>query len=148
MELSFRMSKGGGKFVFAQNARVYHYHPASLGQYLRIKFFRGYWRVLVYRKHRKKVLSDSYTSQTVKLQIGMFYLAVAAGFGALAVPLLTRLFALLLALLLLTTLRFFLFALPRDPLVAAASIGIQLLRTAAFCAGLAYGTVKSAMGRI
>ena len=59
-ELSYRISKAGYKLVFNQKAYVYHPHPSSLKKYLKQKFYRAYWRVLMYEKHPDKVMKDSY----------------------------------------------------------------------------------------
>lgn len=58
-ELSYRMSKLGFKMVFNPNAIVFHLdHPASVKRYARLKFWRGYWRTVVYKKFpdRKSVV--------------------------------------------------------------------------------------------
>lgn len=156
-DLSFRISSAGHKFVFNEKANVYHYHPTSFLKYLRVKFFRGYWRVLVYRKHKDKVMADSYTSQTIKLQMGMCYLLGLSLFGFFAGYLVGFNFIQELGyyltifssiVLFATTLRFFLYALGKDVVVAFASIPIQLLRTFAFCKGFVYGVLKAASGRL
>ncbi|MCF6147618.1 MAG: glycosyltransferase [Candidatus Kuenenia sp.] len=69
-ELSYRMSKMGYKMVFNPNAIVFHLdHPDSVKRYARLKFWRGYWRAVVYKKFPDKMLKDTYTPQTLKLQI-------------------------------------------------------------------------------
>ncbi|MBM4055978.1 MAG: glycosyltransferase [Planctomycetes bacterium] len=69
-ELSYRMSKMGYKMVFNPNAIVVHLgHPDSIKRYTRLKFWRGYWRMVVYKKFPDKMLKDTYTPQTLKLQI-------------------------------------------------------------------------------
>lgn len=77
-ELSFRMSQRGHGLVFAPSAVVYHTHPDSLGKYLRQKYWRAYWRVLLYKKHPEKAIKDSYTPQTLKLQIALFYVLLVS----------------------------------------------------------------------
>jgi hypothetical protein len=52
------------------NAMVYHLnHPDSIMRYARLKFRRGYWRMAVYKRYPNKMLKDSYTPQTLKIQI-------------------------------------------------------------------------------
>ena len=69
-DLSYRMSLNGYKMVFNPNAVVWHLgHPDSLIKYMRLKFSRGYWRMVVYQKYTSKIINDSYTPQTLKLQI-------------------------------------------------------------------------------
>lgn len=74
-ELSYRMSTRGFKMVFNPNAIVFHLdHPASVKRYARLKFWRGYWRTVVYKKFPGKMLKDTYTPQTLKLQILFLFL--------------------------------------------------------------------------
>lgn len=66
-ELSYRIAKAGYKLVFNPKAYVYHPHPDSLKKYLKQKFYRAYWRVLMYKKHPDKMMKDSYTGIEVPL---------------------------------------------------------------------------------
>lgn len=76
-ELSYKMSQAGYKMVFNPNAVVYHLnHPDSIKRYVRLKFWRGYWRMVVYKKYPNKMLKDSYTPQTLKLQIMFLFLSL------------------------------------------------------------------------
>lgn len=69
-ELSYRMANEGFMMVFAPQAVVYHLgHPDSLLRYARLKFSRGYWRMVVYKKFPEKMLKDTYTPKTLKIQI-------------------------------------------------------------------------------
>jgi len=60
-ELSFRISKAGYKMVFQSKAYVYHRHPDTLWKFLKQQFWRGYWRVLLYKKHTDKMFRHAYT---------------------------------------------------------------------------------------
>ena len=66
-ELSFRLEKIG-KMVFQPNAFVYHFHPDTLFKFLRQKFWRGYWRVSLYKKHRHRLFKHSYTPRTLFIE--------------------------------------------------------------------------------
>jgi cellulose synthase/poly-beta-1,6-N-acetylglucosamine synthase-like glycosyltransferase len=69
-ELSYRMSRLGFKMVFNPDAIVYHLnHPDSIRRYARLKFWRGYWRMVVYKRFPEKMVKDTYTPQTLKLQV-------------------------------------------------------------------------------
>ncbi len=77
-ELSYRMSSQGHKMVFNPNAIVYHLgHSESLKKYAVLKFWRGYWRMVVYKRFPDKMIKDSYTPQTLKLQILFLFLSAA-----------------------------------------------------------------------
>lgn len=76
-EFSYRLSKKGHRLVFAPLAIVYHTHPETLLRYLRVKFFRAYWRTRMYLKHPEKSVRDSYTPHLLKLNFfigGLFLL--------------------------------------------------------------------------
>ena len=75
-ELSYRIAKHGYKLLFAPRAWVYHEHPDTLKKYLKQKFYRAYWRVLMYSRHPDKMKGDSYTGLEVHgsvLFAGLFY---------------------------------------------------------------------------
>jgi len=82
-DLSYRLSSNGHKILFNPRAIVYHQHPRTLRRYLKVKFSRAYWRACVYRRYPGKAVTDSYTPQTLKLQIALVGLI---GSGALAAP--------------------------------------------------------------
>ncbi len=68
-EYSYKLHKNGHKMLFRPEAFVYHQHPINLRHYIKVKFYRGYWRIRLYRKHPEKAVKDSYTPQTMKFQI-------------------------------------------------------------------------------
>lgn len=80
VEFSYRMDAAGHKMVFNLAAIVYHRHPATLQAYLKTKFGRAYWRMVVYRAFPHKMQSDTYTPQTLKFQIllALILMGVAA----------------------------------------------------------------------
>ncbi len=69
-ELSYKISLKGYSLVFNPNAVVWHSgYPDSPIKYMRLKFWRGYWRMVVYQKYASKMIKDSYTPQSLKFQI-------------------------------------------------------------------------------
>ncbi|HUS17333.1 MAG TPA: glycosyltransferase [Chloroflexia bacterium] len=136
-ELSYRLAEGGARLVFAPDAIVYHTHPPTLARYLRVKFARGYWKLVVYRMYRGRALRDSYTPQLLKVQ-GLGALGVAAlAPCALAWPPLRRPWALGLAALMASTAPFTAFAARRDLALAWVAPACVLLRGLAIGAGTA-----------
>jgi glycosyltransferase involved in cell wall biosynthesis len=67
-DFSFRLANQGLRLVFNPEAIVYHKHPPTLGHYLRQKYWRAYWRNLIYRRHISKMWKDSYTPNALKIQ--------------------------------------------------------------------------------
>ena len=55
--------------VFNPQAFVYHKHSNTLKEYLRVKYWRAYWRIPAYKKNPQKMIKDSYTPQLLKVQI-------------------------------------------------------------------------------
>ncbi len=76
LELSYRLASLGHRIIFAPRGLVYHRHPATIWNYLKKKFSRGYWRTLVFKRYPDKIARDSYTPQLLKLQI--FLVGVSA----------------------------------------------------------------------
>ncbi len=74
-ELSYRLAEKGNILIFNPRAIVYHTHPATLWNYLRVKFFRAYWRMRMYLKFPGKIIKDSYTPQSLKLGIILGFLS-------------------------------------------------------------------------
>ena len=70
-EFSFRLAEAGHRLVFVPDAQVFHIHDRTLGEYVRRKFWIGYWKVRVMREHPGKLVRDSHTPQVLKLQIGL-----------------------------------------------------------------------------
>jgi len=70
-DFSYRLEKKGIKFLFNQKAICYHLHPESLFKYFKVKFYRGFWRVPLYKNHKDKILNDSYTPFSLKFQISL-----------------------------------------------------------------------------
>jgi glycosyltransferase involved in cell wall biosynthesis len=77
-ELSFRLAESGCKMIFNPEARVYHRHVSSVRAYFRKKFKIAFWKVLVVKNHPRKIIRDSHTPQTLKLQIIFLYLTLLA----------------------------------------------------------------------
>ena len=69
IELSYRISSKGYKMVFIPEAVVYHTHPNTFYDYLKKKYKFAYWRMLALKKNPQKVVNDSHTPQTMKIQL-------------------------------------------------------------------------------
>ncbi len=143
-ELSYRLSREGRKMVFNPAAVVRHLnHPDSLARYCRIKFWRGYWRMAVYRMHPGKMMKDSYTPQTMKLQVLFLFLAAGWLPGALLWPArFGAFFAAALALFFLSALPFVLLAFRKDPLVGALSPIFLSARASSLGLGFFWGLLS------
>ncbi len=72
VELAYRIHRGGGRMVFVPEVRVLHPHPQRWRDYARTKFWRGVWRMRVYRLYPEKARADSWTPQGLKVQIAAF----------------------------------------------------------------------------
>jgi cellulose synthase/poly-beta-1,6-N-acetylglucosamine synthase-like glycosyltransferase len=156
-ELSYRMEKKKLKLVFNEKAIVYHLHPESFLKYLKTKFYRGYWRIPLYKKHKEKIIKDSYTPQTLKFQIVLMYAIITAlilkkineliqfnsmieaSFNAFIDTLILLSFTLFLV----TMLPFITRTAKKDFLVSIVSPLVIFFRTFAFCTGLIAGSLKA-----
>ncbi len=59
-DLAYRVIEHGYKLVFTREAKVAHYHPTKLWQYLTDQFWHGYWRIKLYRGHPRMMRGDVY----------------------------------------------------------------------------------------
>jgi len=143
VDLSYRLSRRGYKLVFVPEAVVYHRHVGTLGGYLRRKFYVGFWRVLMYRKSPEKMIADSHTPQSLKLQCILATVSIAL---LLAFPLLPRLaiwgLSASLVLFLLSSLPFLARCFKKDPQVGLVALPLLLVRAFALTAGFLAGIVR------
>lgn len=139
VDLSYKIARIGYKMVFNPEAIIFHYHPAGMKKYLLTKFFRAYWRMLVYRRFPEKILSDSYTPQTMKLQI----LTLALLFLSLLGIVFSRVFVPISGYIGLafvgSTLPFLIRTLKRDPSLIGFTCFALILRSLAFGFGIIGG---------
>jgi len=135
-DLSYRLAKQSYKMVFNPRAIVYHHHPPTLTKYLRTKLCRAYWRMVVYRRFPDKMVKDSYTPQSLKIQIFLFLLIGLS----LGLSLWVQEFLYLLSveglLFFLTTLPFTVRAFQKDRNVGLVAPFLLFLRSAAFGLGV------------
>ncbi len=155
-ELSYRLAEKGLTLVFAPNAVVYHTHPAGLSHYLKVKFFRAYWRMRMYLKHPQKSVKDSYTPHALKINfvVGGLFLAVLAYtiFRFASSPLTKAILLdelsllsggllLMLGVILLSMSRFIHFLFVRSIWLAIAGLLIIILRSVTFVLGALFGII-------
>jgi len=147
-DLSFSIQEHGHKLAFNPKAIVYHTHPVSLLKYLRKKFQHAKWRVLLYKRHATKAVSDSYTPQALKLQIALTWVLSIIAPASLVYRELVFFSWLTLFLLLFFMLPFVFFALKRDFVVGLASPFVLFLRNIGFLLGLTAGIVNFAVSLV
>ena len=146
-ELSYRMSKLGLKMVFNPGAIVYHLnHPDSIMKYARLKFWRGYWRMVVYKRFPGKMVKDTYTPQALKIQILFLYLSLITLLMLAIWQKLTILFLFSIIAFILSTLPFTLFAFKKDTMVGILSPFFLLIRAGSLGAGVICGLCRSRLG--
>ncbi|MFC2153939.1 glycosyltransferase [Candidatus Altiarchaeota archaeon] len=93
-ELAARLYKKGYKLVFNPEAVVAHRHPERLKSYLQQQFWRGYWRIPVYLRHKDMLAEDKYTGKGLVTQ-GFLSTIFFLGVLILKIPLLIIAFSLL-----------------------------------------------------
>ncbi|MBN2054774.1 sugar transferase [bacterium] len=148
VDLSYKIAKAGHRMVFTDRAFVYHKHPEGVRDYLRTKLLRGYWRMKVYQRFPGKMVSDSYTPQSLKLEILLSGLVLVFLFlGIWRSGFLTAA-AVAAGLFFLCTVPFTLFAARRDPLVALVSPMLLFARSLVFAFGVAAGILSKKRGDI
>jgi len=135
VDLSYRLTAAGYKLVFNPQAFVYHTHPDTFLKYLKIKFWRGYWRMIVYRRFPHKAVKDSYTPAVIKIQT----IAMAFSFPLLILSLfISKIIPMVLfcwGIIILSSLPFCLKTYEKDKIVGLISPGIVLIRSVVFAFG-------------
>jgi len=142
VEFSYRLSRKGYKLVFAPDAIVFHTHPSGICKYMKQKFSRAIWRVLVYSLHPEKAVKDSYTPLTLKAQIALVIFIILWG---LCYSFFHLSFAFLAGLLLLFTLTCVPFVIriwTYDRIIALISPLFLFLRSVSFTFGIQVGLLK------
>ena len=142
-ELSYRMSAQGYKMVFNPKAIVYHLnHPDSIARYARLKFWRGFWRMVVYKRFPGKMVKDTYTPQTLKLQVLFLYLSLFLLLPMAFWPYVKPAFLLSIIAFVLLTIPFAAFAVKRDRVVGVLSPWFVLIRAASIGAGIIWAVLN------
>ncbi len=142
-ELSYRMSTLGYRMIFNPEAKVYHLnHPNTISRYARLKFWRGYWRMVVYKRFPDKMVKDTYTPQTLKLQVLFLYLSLVALLLIAIWPHLALLLFFSIIVLIFLLLPFTAFAVKQDPVVGLISPFFLLIRAASLGAGIIWGVLS------
>ncbi|HDY70694.1 MAG TPA: glycosyltransferase [Nitrospirae bacterium] len=144
-DFSYKMSDAGHKMVFNPDAVVLHLnHPDSIWRYARLKFWRGYWRMVVYRRYPDKMLKDSYTPQTLKLQILFLFLSLMClSVVWLDTTVVYSLLIIALILFIATSIPFAVLALRRDITVGLLAPFFLSLRALALGSGSIWGMLFS-----
>ncbi|MBN1297098.1 exopolysaccharide biosynthesis polyprenyl glycosylphosphotransferase, partial [bacterium] len=139
VDLSYKIARQGFPMIFNPAAIVFHTHPDSFSRYLKLKFSRAYWRMLVYRRFPEKIVSDSYTPQSLKIQIVITGLMLLTGVLGLFHPPIALIIPVLAGLFLLATTPFVFRAVRIDPMIAAFCPIAIFLRSVAFGLGIVSG---------
>ncbi|MDY6863853.1 MAG: glycosyltransferase [Thermodesulfobacteriota bacterium] len=142
-DFSYRLSKENYKLVFNPEAIVYHNHPDRFPTYLKQKFWRAYWRNLIYSKNIKKAIKDTYTPQILKFQIFLFLLffilLIASPFNNFpSFPIILS----VLGLFFITTIPFIVKTIFKDPFIGCFSPFFIFFRSAVFTFGIIMGFIR------
>ncbi|MFH1722914.1 MAG: glycosyltransferase [Candidatus Altiarchaeota archaeon] len=136
-ELAARLNERGHRLVFAPKAIVEHKHPETLKKYLIQQFWRGYWRVPVYLKHKEKVTGDSYTGSSL---LGQGFLSIIFFLSILGLS--APLFVISFLLLVITNIPFGIYCLKKEGKFIILAPIIASLRSLSGTLGAGYGLVR------
>ncbi len=140
-EFSFRLARKGYQLVFVPDAIVFHRHDLNLAEYARRKFWIGYWKAFLLRRHPEKTLKDSHTPASQRLQIALLGAAgLALAFSWLSWPVAVAAGVLLL-LFVASALPFVNFIRRHDAPVLVLALPLLVVRATALGLGLVAGGV-------
>ncbi len=134
-ELAYRLAVSGHKLVFNPQAIVFHTHPETFLKYLKIKFWRGYWRIMVYQRFPYKAVKDSYTPAVIKLQTMAMALSFLFVLGSVFFSKMIPAVFLCWGAILFSSLPFSLKTYKKDKIIGLIATGVVLARSAAFASG-------------
>jgi glycosyltransferase involved in cell wall biosynthesis len=86
VELAFSLNAAGHKITLADGPPVRHAHYTAWRDLLASKFWRGVWRMRLYRAFPEKRWADSWTPPSLKIQIAAVALIPLTILAALFVP--------------------------------------------------------------
>ncbi len=135
-ELSYRMCAAGYRLEFNPDAIVYHLHPDSFMKYLRLKFKRGYWRMIVYRSYPGKALKDTYTPVVIKIQTMMAALSMPSVLLSIVFSEMMMITAGIFLAIMASSVPFSLKTLKKDPVIGLISPAVVLGRSISFALGV------------
>jgi len=141
-DLSYRLATAGYKLVFNPEASVYHSHPDTFIKYLKLKFWRGYWRMIVYRRYPDKAVKDSYTPAIIKIQTMLMALSLPLFLISLFTAHIIYLALLLWAVIMVSAIPFSIKAFKKYKLIGILSPFIILLRSFVFAIGSVLGIIR------
>jgi lipopolysaccharide/colanic/teichoic acid biosynthesis glycosyltransferase/glycosyltransferase involved in cell wall biosynthesis len=146
-EFSFRLAEKGYRLAFAPTATVFHRHDRSVAEYVRRKYGIGYWKAFLLHRHPDRIMSDSHTPLTQRLQLVLTPLTLIL--LTLSLLRIGVLWGAILAggLLVATAVPELISIVRRDPAVLAIAPGMILFRALALGIGLAIGAAHSVSGR-
>jgi glycosyltransferase involved in cell wall biosynthesis len=143
-EFSFRLAEERHRMVFVPEAVVTHWgHPRTVCSYWRRKLKIGYWKVRVHRAHPARLVNDSHTPQSLRVQVLLVGLAGLCLVGGLAWPPLAWGAAISALAFLLTALPFVRKAWRKDRHVAVVAPFLLVVRALALGLGFAAGVLSS-----
>ncbi len=143
-EFSFRLAAQGHRLVYVPQAVVYHQHDRTLAEYIKRKYWIGYWKALVTRRYPAKLARDSHTPQILKAQMGLAALGslVILGGGVSRRRLALKEGLLVWSFLLLSGLQFYLKILRQDAPVFAVAPLLLFVRAWALGCGFLVGNLR------
>jgi len=141
-DLSYRLSTAGYGLIFNPKAFVYHIHPNTFIKYLKLKFWRGFWRSVVYRRYPEKALKDSYTPAVIKIQTVLMAFSLVLMPAMVFLPRLTEVILFLWGAIIFSSLPFSLSIFHKDRIVGLISPGVILLRSMVFAVGSVLGILR------
>ncbi|MBI5555215.1 MAG: glycosyltransferase [Elusimicrobia bacterium] len=143
VEISYKLNSQGYKLIFVPAAVFFHRHCDKVLDYLANKYRKGFWRTKVFMLFPKKLLKDSYTPQSLKIQAGLLLLAIIIPIYGLINRELTSRFwwqlGLIISLAFLASLASFIsYSFRKDKIVALLSPLLVGLRTLGLSIGAAH----------
>ncbi len=147
-DFSFKLANAGYKLSFVPEARVWHRHVDTVSGYLYKKAKIGFWKILVFSNNPNKIVGDSHTPATLKLQITLVLISPLALVGFFN-PIVGFIVLLIITVaFILSTLPLTLRCAKTEPVVALSAPFFIVCRAVALTYGLLRGSIRKIAGDV
>lgn len=141
-ELSYRLAAAGHIMVFQPTAVVSHHHADTFWRYFRKKIANGYWTAQAVRQFPERIVNDTYTPPTQKIQIALMGLLLPLIALSAILPIVWPAALLVGLVFWASTLPFARKAWQKDQTVALLSPWLLAVRAAALGIGYGWGMAR------
>jgi cellulose synthase/poly-beta-1,6-N-acetylglucosamine synthase-like glycosyltransferase len=146
-ELSYRLVEQGHELVFVPSAVVFHIHDRGLLEFVKRKYWLGFWKALTLSKHPQHLRGDSHSPITQLIQIGLVPVIVLSLVVSLLIPSEQYFAMLLIVFFIISCLPLTFFVARSDPGIVFLAPFLLAVRALCQASGLIVGFMSQALSK-